>query len=408
MRHGLIAALLLIACSVGERAPPTEVSYCAQVASYQAGCAQPSACTKLFARDCDGVTGVLEPAVEDAAAECMRALGEPVACVAQAVDAAAGSPALGEFVQRLCLACGDGAGSCESEALLDGPAPLQRAVRIARALRPDLLDPLADRCASMDDCAETFESCAIALLADELAADSAACIVAAAIDGEGEPACGDTGTHDDAGDETSSTGGGDGETSDANTSDGGTDDGGGCTHAGCDCDPQGIDTCDGTLTCVDGICTAPSACTPDTSEPNDVEPEAAILPMIGDDDTRQTSVQGQLDGDADVDWYQYQGADYFGSLVNPYAAVNVLALEVCLFAECLDGLAATSLACPEGTTQQPSPGGRPGCCASGTTGFEISLSCGFTGLDDDSAIIAMRVSGGEAGLCQDYTLTYHF
>jgi hypothetical protein len=87
----------------------------------------------------------------------------------------------------------------------------------------------------------------------------------------------------------------------------------------------------------------------------------------------------------------------------------VLSLRLCIYAECIEGLEATSVTCPEGTTQAPSPGGRPGCCAEGSTGFELSLGCGgFNPLGDDSAIVSMSVEGGENGVCQDYALSLHF
>jgi hypothetical protein len=162
------------------------------------------------------------------------------------------------------------------------------------------------------------------------------------------------------------------------------------------------------LICVDNVCVAALQCDDDPTEPNDNETDAYFLGQIGDGDGEGSTIISELSGPDDTDWFSFDGLDNFGGIVNPYAQLNVQALALCMYAECHEGLGATSVTCPDGTTQQPSPAGRPGCCASNTTGFELAPSCGSTGFDDDSAYIYISVSGSEPGVCQEFTLSYHF
>jgi hypothetical protein len=167
--------------------------------------------------------------------------------------------------------------------------------------------------------------------------------------------------------------------------------------------------CAGDLMCLDDVCMASAECGDDPNEPNNGDIQATFLPPIGDNDGEGSMVAGELESANDIDWFRYEGSDNINGQVNPYAQLNVVALELCIYAECNEGLDATNLACPEGTTQQPSPSGRPGCCATNTMGFELDMSCGgFNPIGDDSAIIYMSVNGSEPGVCQEYTLTYHF
>ena len=161
------------------------------------------------------------------------------------------------------------------------------------------------------------------------------------------------------------------------------------------------------LECAGNICTTGQQCNP-PHEPNNTENQAHWLPGITDHDSDGSSIMGQLDGNTDVDWFAYHGTDVWNAIVNPWASVNVNALELCIHAECVNGLENTNVTCPQGTTQQPSSGGRPGCCGTNTgNGFELNLSCGGW-FGDDSAYIYMRVAGAQAGVCQNFTLSYHF
>jgi hypothetical protein len=119
-------------------------------------------------------------------------------------------------------------------------------------------------------------------------------------------------------------------------------------------------------------------------------------------------VQGELQAVSDEDWFRFEGIDSAWGIVNPYAQVNVTSLSLCIYAECHTGLENTDVECPTGTTQQPSPGGTPGCCAQGVDGIQMSLTCNAGVFGSDDAYIYMSVTGSEPGVCQEYTITYHY
>ncbi len=410
----LTVAAFVVGCAGG--VPPDDRrggSFCEQVGSYASPCPDVVGCDGALARDCAGLSGVIAESLELAAGECMSNLGAPMECLAGAVDQTTSSTALESFAQTFCLACGDGSDTCWQDALAgDGDEPAGRAGRIARALAPSGLDELGDRCASEDGCGEGFEDCAREFLARIVPSETASCLLDAVAERGLAPDCGGAeGTTDGGADgSASSSASSDGAHDDASTDEGSTEDGEvPCDgELGCAC---GVDApCADLLVCEAGVCIETAACDPDEFEGNGTEDTAYLLGLIGDLDSYGGTVNASLDGDGDVDWFQYQGIDEFGAFVNPYAAVSVLSLRVCIYAECLEeGLAATAVTCPEGTMQSPSPGGRPGCCAEGNPGFELDLECGgFNPIGNEDAIISMRVEGGELGVCQDYSLSFHF
>jgi hypothetical protein len=380
---------------------------------YISSCGTLSPCENAIVRDCGALETTLARSFVDETTRCMRALGTPLHCFAAAFDATTSSSELERFARTLCLECGDGAGTCEAEVIAGtGEHALARAGRLARVLSPPLLEAVERDCATGTDCAETFELCAAGVLARAVPAESVACVMEA-IDGETMDDCGhaSAGGTDDGGADTggpTTVGDTDDPTDPTNPTDptGDTGDTDGCTTEGCPC--MFSEDCSGALECIDDTCTALQECDA-PHEPNDIESQAHWLGMITDSDGDGSSIMGKLDGNTDFDWFAYHGVDGWSAVVNPWASVNVNALELCIHAECVNGLASTSVTCPQGTTQQPSPQGRPGCCATNTAneGFEIDMSCGGW-FSDDSAYIYMRVSGAQAGVCQSFSLSYHF
>ncbi|MBC8066906.1 MAG: hypothetical protein IAG13_01115 [Deltaproteobacteria bacterium] len=388
--------------------------YCEQLEAYGSPCGEPVGCEAALTRDCGSLAQIVAVPLERAAAECMGSLGAPMECLAGAVDQATSSAQLESFAQTFCLACDDGSTSCEQTALAgESDDASGRAGRIARSLDPARLTELTESCASDDGCGDAFEACAQRFLARALPQETAACLLDAIAERELVTDCSAAeGGDDDHGDDAHGDDGGDEDS--GGSDDGGTDDDAGTDDGelpcngelGCTC---GLDApCISGLVCAEGICSEPLQCEPDGYEANDTEASAYLVGPLGDADGYASTFDGSLDGEADIDWYQYEGLDELGALVNPYASASVLALRVCVYAECTEGIRATSVTCPEGTTQTPSPAGRPGCCAEGSDGFEIELACGWTGFDDDSAIVSMSVDGGELGVCQDYALSFHF
>jgi hypothetical protein len=412
----LLGSFLLLACAQGASRETAGSDFCASFSAAQSGCDPGTACDDALIGDCEAIRAQLSAEALQATRDCVDGLGTVRECLSAAADEATITAEVEAFALQLCLACGDGSGSCPDDVLAgSGDPDLVRAVRIAQVLDPSSLAELGDECASSDGCAASFEACAASVLGRAAGTQAASCVVDAiadenpddcdtAIAGDDDDGPGDGGeATSDAGDGGSSDGGSD-PTGDSND-DGSDDSGGVCDDEGCPCDAE--QPCGGDLVCELGTCAVPDTCLPDISEPNENEDEAYILESIYDNDGYGAGVLAQLDGDADVDWYQYQGMDGYDGLVNPAVSISVLALEVCIYAECLNGLANTTVECPMGSTQQPTAGGRPGCCAAGTESFEISLSCGGW-LDDGSSIVWMSVGSAEAGVCQEYTLSYHF
>ncbi len=384
--------------------------FCPSLQGYVSPCDEPTTCERALARDCGPMEEILQPEVADEVARCMSALGQPQDCFDRATDLSTTSAATEDFATAFCLECGDGSGECESEVLSgEDESAIARAGRLARVLTRDALEAVQDECATGDDCAAEFETCAKQALARDLPSETATCMVDAVYDdyqSECSSTTDDTIGETDGSDTTPTT---TDPTDPTETDSGETDTVGDtddiCDEEGCAC--QFNEECAGELICPDGSCVAPTVCGDDPNEPNDGEAAAVLLDPITDDDDTGSMVAGELDSPMDIDWYRYEGSDTALAIVGPYAQVNINALELCVYAECLNGLENTEVSCNKGTTQQPSPGGRPGCCGMNTGGFDISLSCGGT-FSDDSALIYMSVTGSEAGVCQEYAITYNF
>ena len=399
------------ACESSDSGAGAGPAFCPSLEGYVSPCDEPTVCERALARDCDPLEGILLPEIAAEVADCMSALGEPMDCFDRATDLSTTSALVEDFATALCLECGDGSGECQTEVLSgDDETPLARAGRLARVLNRGALEQVQDACTTGDACAEGFEACAKQALAREVPSETAVCMVDAVYDdypdsceSTSESTTGETDTGGDSTIPTTDSSNPTEPDTTGETDSGETDDI--CDSIGCPCDFN--EDCTGSLICPAGTCEEPAACADDPNEPNNGEIQAAVLDPITDDDGQGSMVSGELQSTTDIDWFRYEGSDTTFAVVSPYAQINVNSLELCMYAECINGLENTSVTCNEGTTQQPSPNGRPGCCGTDTGGFELNLSCGGT-FSDDSALIFISVDGSEPGVCQEYTVSYHY
>jgi hypothetical protein len=146
----------------------------------------------------------------------------------------------------------------------------------------------------------------------------------------------------------------------------------------------------------------------DEMEPNETEGESVDL---GNQycKAQSKSFQGVLDGDADVDWFRFFG-DFSGNQCDgndndPIAKIVVTAdqpLEVCMYADC-DIEGEVDFDCPDGTTMADSPGGRKGCC--GTGSMEYVVNCEGP---DESATMYVRLQNAPVDACLAYEVDYSY
>ncbi len=412
---GLVGAILGVglACESSDGGEGGSADFCPALEGYVSPCDSPTVCERALVRDCNAMEGILQPEVASSVGRCMLALGQPQDCFDEATDLSTTSAIVEDFATAICLECGDGSSDCESEVLSgEDNTELARAGRLARVLTREALESLQDQCTTGDSCAAGFEGCAKQVLAREIPSEASVCLVDAVFD-DYSSECGDT-TDSTTGvdtDPTNPTFPTDPTTNptdttdptDSGETDSDTDDL--CDDVGCPC--MFNEDCAGEFVCPNGTCESVAECGDDPNEPNNGEMQAALLGSISDDDDDGSMADGELEAPTDIDWFRYEGDDTAFAVVSPYAQVNINDLELCIHAECLNGLENTEVSCNEGTTLQPSPNGRPGCCGINTGGFDISMSCGGT-FSDDSALIYMSVTGSEPGVCQEYTLTYNF
>jgi hypothetical protein len=412
-RIGLVSWLALASSLGGCEEDPsrfgTATNLCEALQGYVSSCGPLSACEGALVRDCSALELALSPSFATAATDCLNGLGTPMDCIGDAVRQTPSSSGLQALARTVCL-CSDGAGgACEDDFLTGADSDAGRAGRIARMLDDSVLQDVDAECTAGERCTETFEDCAFTVMSRTVPGETADCLIDAVL-GRFSDDCAAGDTDDGDG------GGSDGKGDPSDPSDPGSDtsdpdepdEPGACTGSGCAC--MFHEDCADGFDCIDDVCSARTECPADPNEPNNGEIQATFLPPITDSDGDGSSINGVLENAFDIDWFRYEGSDVVGALVNPYAQLNVYALELCIYAECMNGLENTDISCPEGTTQRPSPSGRPGCCATNTSGFEISLGCGsaWNPFTDESSYIYMSVTGSEPNVCQDFTLSYHF
>jgi len=407
----------------------SESGLCSVLMSAGSMCEAPTSCTATLARDCGGLQGVFSPAYVALVEDCMTSLGDPQRCLDLAIERIPNDPGIEAFAESLCLACEPDNAACAGDVLSPTVAsPRSRAGRLARTLDPETLAEVQTACVGMNGCGDAFDACAASVLTRWVPPESMGCF-AESIAGTYVAMC-ESGVADGSAAEIGDTGDlGDSGSNEATAATSESDDGalsqgsaeaaavdptdtGGSTGSDAATDTSGETglSSDETGDCLDGeteACAEP-ICDVDVDEPNDTEQQAAFLGAIGDDDDDGSQARGQLGGSEDIDWYFYEGSDDFLSTTDPFAQSNVRELEVCIYLECVAGIAITQIDCPQGTTPRTSPAGRPGCCAQNSEGFGFDPTCGSSSLNDDSSVVFMSVARGPAGVCQPYSLTYHF
>ena len=146
----------------------------------------------------------------------------------------------------------------------------------------------------------------------------------------------------------------------------------------------------------------------DSNEDNDTSATATSLSAapVSDDDGAGGSFTGAALGaalGADEDWFTYEGSDDAFNEVDPTVGLTSGAVEVCMFMDCKVG--ATQYSCPAGTTEQTADG-LSGCCS--TSGFAVVDNVNCTGVLSDDMNIYFRIKATAAGVCESYSLTYHY
>ncbi|MBK9756142.1 MAG: hypothetical protein IPO88_22135 [Nannocystis sp.] len=140
-------------------------------------------------------------------------------------------------------------------------------------------------------------------------------------------------------------------------------------------------------------------------EPNEVENDAIDLGDQGCMD-QPANLTGVLNGDVDVDWFRFRGIDSMAcGFNNPFVSEVLVAsdaVRVCVFAECDQGTPA--FMCPQGSQNDNSPDGRPGCCGMGNMAFMWNCM----GSQNETADFYVRLDQAPADSCVDYSVDYSF
>ncbi len=109
--------------------------------------------------------------------------------------------------------------------------------------------------------------------------------------------------------------------------------------------------------------------------------------------------------DPDVDWFTYQGDDD-AYIVDP--TVQVIPadkVEVCMYFDCVADVG-LEFSCPDGASAS-TDGELTGCCSG--NGFTVDdLDCGGFTTPSDDTFVYIRVKPATTGVCQDYSITYHY
>ena len=168
------------------------------------------------------------------------------------------------------------------------------------------------------------------------------------------------------------------------------------------CGEMGAKFCHDDTSCRD--CKQVSEACEDESgtEANETQLTAHKLGTISDADGSGSFVCAVLDGEADVDWYTFNGNDALFNFVDPTREViSDLNHRICVYIVCDNGQ--PTVGCGGDETKEVAPMGQTGCCGVGNV--SPSLNCQGT---DDSATIWVKVENIDALACVPYELTYHF
>lgn len=135
----------------------------------------------------------------------------------------------------------------------------------------------------------------------------------------------------------------------------------------------------------------------DAYEPNNSEWGAVNLGTITDCDSTGGTIQGNLDGSQDADWFQYVGTDEDYCVVDPLIS-TLNNVQVCIFGACTGG----TVLCLQGVSTV-SPQGMQGCCSTNAGGnARLQMICNGV-----PANIAMSVTQ-PLEQCTAYSFSYHY
>lgn len=117
-----------------------------------------------------------------------------------------------------------------------------------------------------------------------------------------------------------------------------------------------------------GTSDVPTVCGEDTYEPNDRNPDLAVLNELTANGPMEVSAN--ISDSADEDWFKIAVSP--SGAVHPIPAISLSApeeLQACIYFNCAEG--ETSVECGDQARDMSSPtGGDPGCCAVGGASLE--------------------------------------
>ena len=139
---------------------------CNKVGDALSSCGQATPCDEALLADCADLAAMLSDPYLEAAADCIDAGGVPQDCFVDALSSLAPTQAHNDFGAKFCAECLFGLPGCE-ETLFgagDGDQAIARALILP--LGDNLVNQIADECASGLSCA-TFPSCVQGVLAQQ-------------------------------------------------------------------------------------------------------------------------------------------------------------------------------------------------------------------------------------------------
>lgn len=136
----------------------------------------------------------------------------------------------------------------------------------------------------------------------------------------------------------------------------------------------------------------------------DTQATATPKPAVTDCDRTGYSIDADLDGDSDVDWFVIPATDELTCDSAPSVTTGA-DVRVCVYARC-DNMMMTTTTCRDGLPDT-SAAGDPGCCTSGGGRTFFDLDCGGI-LESTDAEITIRIDEGTAMACLPYTLAFNY
>lgn len=430
LSSAIVLAALSGGCSTSNGDPATDepgvagsAGVCAAAASWAGQCsAEKSTCDDAILETCDGVSGLLNASVTDAAATCLRdaACGSsPTRCLAQSVTKAETRDSHKKLAEAFCDCLPTGKSACV-EAIATGEGPAKAALAIALPLGDDLATAIADKCTTTPGCSATFSACAQGVvakkLAETLSAEGATCLAKSVLEAGAAAANGggNDGEDQPPADEQDEPGGATCEPktcAQLGVTCGTHDDGCGstvlCGACTSQCQPKTCaqlgkscgnhpDGCGGTASC--GTCS--TSCNADAAESNNTWATAKDLGATTDSPDSKKSAYNLSLPDLDEDWFKTKVTDG-GFDGNPRVTASVArAVEVSVFYKCDAGGDAST--CPN-TLDKPDNTVGKGC--RGTSNAQVKASC--SGISDNgTAYIRVRKLASD-GQCVGYSLDVH-